>query len=355
MVKHVLVMLDLFWIKSFYSEKSATMTASKLIKKTPAILASTFFIATSASYALETPSPSISALQDEIMWLKEETFVTTATKTQEDINKSGSSVSVITEQDLDLMGARNLMDALKRSPGLGISINYIGMPVIEVRGVKSDFSEKVLFLKNGHAINNNIVNGGATTSHHNFLIDNIKRIEVVRGPGSALYGANAFVAVINVITKDAQDLQGTEVSVGLGHNETKKLNIQTSQQLGSASYAFNASLFDSDGFRETVESDSLGTSGETNDWNKQFELGLKVSHSNFKFQGHYSKRDAGPYIGIGNALNDESTQNYAEYFLELAYTETLAENLIFNQKIYNNNFKLKKGFYRKLPVEVQKK
>jgi iron complex outermembrane receptor protein len=232
------------------------------------------------------------------------------------------------------------MDVLKRIPGLGISINNIGIPIIEVRGVRTDFSEKVLLLKNGYAINNNIVNGGATTSHSNFLIDDIKRIEVVIGPGSALYGANAFVAVINIITKTAKDIDGTQVSLSLGDNETRKVNILTGQHVNNVDVAFNATFFDTDGHREFVESDSLTNSGEANDWNKNFEFGLNLDYSNFSFQGQYLKRESGAYIGIANALNDESEQDYSEYFLEIAYKNVLSEELTLSQTLYNNNFKL---------------
>ena len=178
---------------------------------------------TQSNISLASPPPSqaalnqnhaMSALEEEILWLKEETYVSTATKTLEDISKSGATVSVITATDLRNMGARNLMDALKRIPGVGIQTSSIGIPTIEVRGVKSDSSEKVLFLINGHAINNNLINGGATWAYGDFPIDEIKRVEVVRGPGSALYGTNAFVAIINIVTQTASDIEGTKVTLG---------------------------------------------------------------------------------------------------------------------------------------------
>lgn len=291
-----------------------------------------------ASAAEQELSP-ISALQGEIKWLQAETYVTTATKTSETIKKSGSTVSIITSQELERMGARNLMDALKRVPGLGISINNIGLPIIEVRGVRTDFSEKILFLKNGHAINNNLVNGGAITSYNNFLIDNIQRIEIVRGSGSALYGANAFSAVINIITKTSNDIDGTQVSLSLGDNETKQINIQAGQEVNELNVAFNATLLNTNGHRSFVESDFLGNSGETNDWNKQLEFGLNLDYSNFSFQGLYLKRNSGPYVGIANALNDESKQNYIEYILELSYKNSLTQNLTLKQKLYNNNLR----------------
>jgi len=285
--------------------------------------------------ALERP---LSALQQEILWLKEETYVTTATKTLEAIKKSGATVSVITSTDLKNMGARNLMDALKRVPGLGIDIINIGIPSIEVRGVKADFSEKVLFLINGHPTNNNLVNGGATWSYNNFIVDDIKRVEVVRGPGSALYGANAFVAVINIITKTSNDINGTELTIAAGSNDAKKINIQVGDKTNEVAYAANLNFFDTDGFRETVQADALGTSGDTNDWNQRYDFGFNLNFLNYSLQGKYLKRNSGPYIGTANALNDESEQEYVEYFVELGYTRELSQAFHFNSKLYYDRF-----------------
>lgn len=126
---------------------------------------------------------SASALQNEIQWLQEESYVSTATKTLERVNKSGASVSIITEKELKQSGARNLMDALGRLPGVNVQTTNIGIPAVSVRGVKTDSSEKVLFMINGHSINNNLVNGGATWAYRNFQVDEIQRVELVRGPG----------------------------------------------------------------------------------------------------------------------------------------------------------------------------
>ena len=291
-----------------------------------------------AATSEQTSLSSIQALQDEIHWLKEETYVTTATKTLEDISKSGSTVTIITEQDLHRMGARDLMDALKRIPGMGVNINNMGHPVIEVRGIKTDFSEKVLFLINGHAVNNNIVNGGATTTYMNFMIDDIQRVEIVRGPGSALYGANAFVAVINIITKTAQDIDGTEFSLSLGNNQAKKLNIQSGTQIDELNLALNATLFETEGFRENVESDALQRSGTTNDWKKRFEFGFNLDHLNYAFQGKYLSRSSGPYIGLGHALNDETEQEFSEYFLDFTYFKAFSDSLELSHSVYFNAF-----------------
>lgn len=90
--------------------------------------------------------------------------------------------------------------------------------------MKTWFSEKVLILLNEHSLNS-LRNGGATVQYDKINLENVERIEVVRGPASALYGENAFTALINVITKKAEDIDGTIASVKLGSYNTKTFNL----------------------------------------------------------------------------------------------------------------------------------
>jgi len=318
-----------------------TLNALNTAKNTIQHLLLTSFIASSgisAASDVNISDKSLSALEEEILWLQEETYVTTATKTLEDIKKSGATVSVITASDLKNMGARNLMDALKRLPGIGIQTSNIGIPTVEVRGVKTDNSEKVLFLINGHAVNNNLVNGGATWAYRNFQVDEIKRVEIVRGPGSALYGTNAFVAVINIVTFSASDINSSEITVGIGKNATKSANLQIADSTSDIHYALNLRSFETEGLDQKVSSDGASNSGQTNDWERSYDLGFKLGTGNFSLQGKYIDRSSGPFIGIGNALNDESKQAYIEYFVELSYAKDISEQLAIKTKLYHDHF-----------------
>jgi iron complex outermembrane receptor protein len=279
-----------------------------------------------------------SALEEEIQWLQEETYVSTATKTLEHINKSGASVSIITEKDLKLSGARNLMDALKQVPGINVQTTNIGIPAVSVRGVKTDSSEKVLFMINGHSINNNLVNGGATWAYRNFQVDEIKRVEIVRGPGSALYGTNAFVAIINIVTKTAQDLNKSTVSLGLATNRTKRLNVSTSDKSENWNYAVNINAFDTDGISEEVDQDGFGNSGQSYDWEERYDIGFNGQIHDLTLNAKLIQRKAGPYIGIASVLNDESKQDYLEYFVEATYQKPVNENLEITAKTYFDHF-----------------
>lgn len=286
--------------------------------------AGSFFPQAHANNHLES---SISGLDDEIRWLQEEVFVTTATKTKETLKKSGSSISVITADQLRTMGARTLYDALKRLPGLGVSQSATGLTSLEVRGVKTDFAEKVLFLINGHPVNNNLVNGGANFGYDTFITEDIESVEVVRGPGSALYGANAFVAVVNIITKTATDIRGVEVSAGTGNDETNKLNVQFGHQGQALNVAANFHLLSTDGLNEHVESDALGQSGATDYWQRRYEASGNFSYQGFYGQAKYVQRTAGSYLGVANALNDDTEQELISSYTELGYRTALSSDL----------------------------
>jgi len=313
------------------------MTSNKTNKSLSIILLSTLLIP-SWAIAEQINESSLSALQEEIHWLQEESYVSTATKSLESIKKSGATISVITAKDLRNMGARNLMDALKRVPGLGITQFKMGMSSVEVRGVKTDFGEKVLFLINGHPTNNNLVNGGAQSSYNNFIVDDIQKVEVIRGPGSALYGANAFVAVINIITKEAKDINGTTISVGAGSYNTQKMNVAFGNKVGPIELAINLNAFDTDGFKGDVESDAIAASGKTEYWRQRYELGFQLDSGNYALQGKYLKRQSGPFLGAINVLNDDSEQEYIEYFLEAGYQRAISNELSFNATLYLDHF-----------------
>ena len=278
------------------------------------------------------------ALRDEIQWLQAEQYVTAATKTRERVDKSGSTVTVITRQQLQQMGARTLMDALKHVPGLGVNQINVGVTSLEVRGVKTDFSEKVLFLINGHPVNNNLVNGGALLSRHDMPVKDIQAVEVVRGPGSALYGANAFVAVINVVTQTADDLSGSQVSVAGGSFDTGEVNVAHGDSSQDWNYAVNLNAYQTDGWKSEMERDSLGNSGKTDYWQQRYEIGFQGGYQGFGFQGRYLEREAGDYLGAFSVLNDGSQQNYQEYFIEASYKSDFSSQSYLISKVYYDHF-----------------
>jgi outer membrane receptor for ferrienterochelin and colicins len=129
-----------------------------------------------------------------------------------------SSVTVITAEQIRQFGYRTLADALRSVRGFDITYdrnyNYVG-----VRGFSrpGGYNDQVLLLIDGHRLNDNVYSAAQIGTEFPVDIDLIERIEIVRGPSSSLYGASAFLAVVNVITKRAQSVGGLQLSGEVGN------------------------------------------------------------------------------------------------------------------------------------------
>lgn len=122
--------------------------------------------------------------------------------------------SVITAQDIQSSGASDLSEVLRQVPGLYAYPNQAFEQSYQMRGIESYSENETLLLINGQPYKNLL--DGNRGAWAGFPLENIARIEVIRGPGSALYGADAFAGVINLITKTATDIAGTETGARVG-------------------------------------------------------------------------------------------------------------------------------------------
>lgn len=287
----------------------------------------------------------LSSTAEELLLFYEEDELVIATRHATPVRKAPAIAAVITDKEIRNMGARNILDVLKTVPGFGVSINEFSVRMLEVRGIRTQLSEKVLFMIDSHRINLHW-NGGALYYIYNAVpIENIKRIEIIRGPGSVLYGANAFVAVINIVTKDAEDIKGIQLTAGGGSFDTEHYNLlygnagEKLKILGSIDY------FDTDGAKIKIEDDALTgtpftkTPGTASLGEEKTDLFLKASYGYLSFRGHYQRATNEDYIGMAYALTDETYQKQTNYWLELAYTLNITNDLSSNIKIHLDNHK----------------
>jgi iron complex outermembrane receptor protein len=146
-----------------------------------------------------------------------------ASKFLQRVSDSPTSVTVVTAEEIQKHGYRTLADVLKNVRGFYV-INDRNYSYVGVRGFSrpGDVNARILFLVDGHRINDNIFDGVYVGTEFPVDIDLIERIEVTRGPSSSIYGAGAFVAVVNVITKRGRDLSATEVSSEAGSWDSYK-------------------------------------------------------------------------------------------------------------------------------------
>jgi outer membrane receptor for ferrienterochelin and colicins len=136
-----------------------------------------------------------------------------ASKFLQKASDAPTTVTVITAEEIQKHGYRTLADVLRSVRGFYV-INDRNYSYVGVRGLSrpGDYNARILFLLDGHRVNDNIYDGAYVGAGIPIDMDLIERIEIIRGPHSSVYGTGAFVAVINVITKRGRDLRATEVS-----------------------------------------------------------------------------------------------------------------------------------------------
>jgi len=201
------------------------------------------FLYSAGSFSQETTVNLDDMTLDQIMNME----ITTASKTAMSAEDAPGIITVVSKQEIENSGARTLSDVLNRVPGFtsGTSIQNGNHTNFYVRGSFSLNSEDILILKDGRRLNDGL-SGGAMAFSPDFAINNIKQIEIIRGPGSALYGANAFVGVINIIT-EGLDETGLKVNARTGDNHAAYGSIQYRKRINDH-FAFG--LFVEQGQRE---------------------------------------------------------------------------------------------------------
>lgn len=155
-------------------------------------------------------------LADELRWLNaEKVLVTSVSKHAEDPFQAAAAVSVISNEDIRRSGARSLPEALRLAPGISVARINANKTAVASRGFSNIYTEHLLVLVDGRSIYQ-VNNSGVNWILEDTLLEDIDRIEVVRGPGGTLWGANAVNGVVNIVTKSSRQATGGFASVGVG-------------------------------------------------------------------------------------------------------------------------------------------
>jgi iron complex outermembrane receptor protein len=259
------------------------------------------------------------------------TKVSIATKTEQSINETPAIVSVITAEEIRNMGAREFEDILQTIPGFELNRGYAGYYSVGIRGVKDSRStSKLLILVDG-VPNNQIFYGNSLPWGYDVNIDDIEKIEIIRGPGSALYGRNAFSGVINIINKNARTSEKLMVKGGLGTFNT---------QLASVSFGYSKNKFNVFLAVRKINTDVTDVKfdngfGRIVPWNlyrNNYSFNTKITYGNFTFTGMYLDLYGGATFTDSKIEN--RTANYS-----ITYNKSFSPKLSFNAKFYGHNSK----------------
>src|SRR6202163_1329448 len=151
--------------------------------------------------------------------------VTSVSKKGQKMSQAAAAIFVITQEEIRRSGATNIPDLLRMVPGLEVSQINANNWAISARGFNRQFENKLLVLIDGRAVYTALI-GGVNWDTQDVPLEDIDRIEVIRGPGATLWGANAVNGVINVTTKKAADTQGGLITAGGGSQEGETSEVR---------------------------------------------------------------------------------------------------------------------------------
>ncbi|MBL8404162.1 MAG: TonB-dependent receptor [Dechloromonas sp.] len=272
------------------------------------------------------PSVAQTVVEEEDLALAygDKNFVSIATGTRQLVRKAPSTATVITAEDIANIGARTLNDALETVPGLHISRNMLQnnyAPTYGMRGILTDSSPHVLMLVNGIP-RNSVYLGNPDETFVELPVENIARIEVIRGPGSAVYGADAFAGTINIITKTADDIDGTSIGVRAGSFKSWDSWLQHGGKIGGLEIASYLKIGGTDGSRRTVRTDAVGNSGPLNNGYESVDAQLDLGYDKFRWRAGYTLRnDIGTGLGINAALDPSGRVRSERVSSDLSWTD----------------------------------
>jgi iron complex outermembrane receptor protein len=258
----------------------------------------------------------ISEEEELAMVYGDKATVSIATGSKQDLRRAPAVASVITAEDIAAMGAKDLDEALETVPGMHVSRNAIAYaPLNIIRGIYSANNPQTLMLLNGIPTTT-MFTGGKGNVWGGLPLENVARIEIIRGPGSALYGADAYAGVINIITKTAADTPGTQFGVRAGSFNTWDTWVQRGGKWGAVDVAAYLSVGSSDGIKEIVSADAqsardrvFGTSaslapGPVNTGRDAIDGSLDLAYDQWRLRAGYKLRDnVGTGAGIASALD----------------------------------------------------
>jgi outer membrane receptor for ferrienterochelin and colicins len=301
-----------------------------------------------------TKSSLSSELEDDLALYSAEDTLALATRHNESVTRVPAIAAAFGREQLRALGARTVADVLDVVPGLSVSRDVQGFYRVGVRGLRND--AEVLFLLNGHRLNN-FFDGRALM---NLPVENLDRIEVIRGPGSALYGAGAFLGVVNIVT-DRSD--GARVSVSGGGFPDRGQGRFAPTLDGHASVAATAGelrlfgdvdVWGQSGDSSPITADALDAdtlnqrlrqpndpAGMTHDERLLFNVGLGLSYDlgtggRVTSSVRFLTEDRTALMGLFDTVGSDSDLSWSVAMLDVEYERTLAEGILLHVRGYGD-------------------
>jgi len=302
-----------------------------------------FFFLIIFSYSLLVTGSAQAQLPDEEAGLArafgDEDFISLATGTRQLIAKAPAVASVITAEDIKAIGATDLDQVLETVPGLHVSAVARGYsPIYSIRGIHTENNPQVLVLINDIPITNVYV-GNRNDVWGGMSVNNISRIEVIRGPGSAVHGADAFAGTINIVTKTADDIDGTEIGGRHGSFSSNEGWMLHGGDWDGFEVALYLDLTRTNGQDSIISADaqtvldSMSTTnaslapGPVNLQKDNVDARLDLARGDWRLRlGYQGRHDVGTGAGVAQALDPAGSNDSDRYNADLTYQHQVLAN-----------------------------
>jgi outer membrane receptor for ferrienterochelin and colicins len=271
-----------------------------------------------------------------------------ASKYEQKANVAPSSITVITADEIKKYGHQKLSDVLRSVRGF-YTTNDHNYEFLGVRGfgLPSDYNSRVLMLIDGHRVNDPVYQQGMIGGELPIDVDLIDRVEIIRGPGSSLYGTSAFFAVVNIIPKRGKDIKGVEVSGGAASFDTRLGRLTAGKELANgADFVLSASTYNRNGqdtlryselAGDPTHNDGVHDRGDTEQW-KSFYASLK--YKDLTLEATSSKRRKGFGTGLYSTVfnSTDSSTTDARQSVDLQYQHAFGEDSSMFARLYYDRY-----------------
>jgi iron complex outermembrane receptor protein len=223
--------------------------------------------------------------------------VTSVSRKEEKLSRTAAAIFVISQEDIRRSGASTIPDLLRMVPGVDVAQIDANTDAISIRGFNGRLADKVLVMIDGRTVYTPTTSG-VYWDQQDVPLEDIDRIEVIRGPGGSVWGANAVNGVINIITKNARDTQGVLVSAGGGSQDTARALVQYGGTMGQnaayrvfENYSNTGNLTQPDSRTQAADGWHMFHSGFRSDWTPEARDTLTV-------QGDFMQTGEGETISV---------------------------------------------------------
>ncbi|OPY14562.1 MAG: Vitamin B12 transporter BtuB precursor [Syntrophus sp. PtaB.Bin001] len=328
------------------------------------LLAGLLFLIASSAFGQdrksENKTPDLTELSIEELMNIEIADVSGASKFEQKTTEAPSSVSIVTAVDIKRYGYRTLAEILQSVRGFYTSndrtYSYAG-----VRGFSraGDYNTRLLLLIDGHRINDDVYDQAFLGTEFPLDVDLIDSVEIIRGPTHSLYGSNAFMGVINVITRNAEDFNGFEVSGEAGSYRTFKERLSYGREFSNGSrMVLSGSNLSSNGqnlyFKEFDAPATHDGWADSCDSTKNGSIFTSFKHKGFALQGVFASREKDiPTAPYGTVFNDDRTKiKDVRAYLDLSYSKSLNETTTMKAKAFYDHYQYKADWSFDDPLPV---